>query len=103
MEQVFINLIANTRDALEGINTPRIGIHTLVKGEHVYVFFIDNGIGIPKKVQAKVFQSLYTTKSRGTGIGLWLFQSVIKQMKGRIQVYSFPNWGGIFTIEIPLY
>lgn len=101
LEQVFINLFANARDALVSTTEPRITV-TLVRSiEEVTICFSDNGEGISDENKGRVFDSLFTTKPDGTGLGLWLCLSVIQQMNGTIRAESALGKGTTFTISLP--
>jgi signal transduction histidine kinase len=63
--------------------------------------FADNGEGISKDNLKRVFDSLFSTKAEGTGLGLWLCFSVIQQMNGTIKVESDLGHGTTFTICLP--
>jgi len=102
LEQVFINLFANARDALASTSDPRILVTMVQSGEkEVTIYFSDNGEGISEENLGRVFDSLFTTKSDGTGLGLWLCLSVISQMGGKISVDSTLGEGTTFTICLP--
>lgn len=72
--------------------------------DNLHIFIIDNGIGIPKDVQAKIFQPFFTTKpaGEGTGLGLSLVFDIIKSYQGNIEVASEEGEGTTFEIQIPL-
>jgi signal transduction histidine kinase len=101
LEQVFINLFANSRDALASTANPRIRVTLVQSDEHLTLSFSDNGEGISHENKERVFDSLFTTKAEGTGLGLWLCLSVIQQMSGTIKVDSAPGEGTTFTICLP--
>jgi signal transduction histidine kinase len=102
LEQVFINLIANARDALESMVKPEITVQTVVIPEkRIRIFFSDNGQGISEEDLARIFDSLFTTKPKGTGLGLWLCYSIIHQMNGTIRVESKLGKGTTFIITLP--
>lgn len=103
LEQVFINLFANARDALAAATHPKITV-TLSQTEEqqVTICFSDNGEGISDENKEQIFDSLFTTKADGTGLGLWLCLSVINQMDGKIGVESQPGKGTAFRISLPI-
>lgn len=104
LEQVFINLIANSRDALRNRPHPQIKVSAERSDtDQIVIDFSDNGQGIPKKNLERVFDSLFTTKRGGTGLGLWLCASVIYQMNGTIRVQSAQRKGTTFSIHLPNY
>jgi signal transduction histidine kinase len=101
LEQVFINLFANARDALAATPDPRISVSLIPSGaKEVTILFSDNGEGISEENLERVFDSLFTTKRHGTGLGLWLCYSVINEMEGRISVDSTLGEGTTFTITL---
>ncbi len=111
LEQVFINLVMNARDAIEemlekGYEKEREGLLTIrtyqEKGRVVAVVR-DNGSGMPERVKEKVFEPFFTTKDlgRGTGLGLSISYGIIKDYEGTIEVQSMPGSGTIFKISLP--
>jgi len=111
LEQVFINLVMNARDAIEemlekGYEKKREGLLTIrtyqEKGRVVAVVR-DNGSGMPERVKEKVFEPFFTTKDlgRGTGLGLSISYGIIKDYEGTIEVESMPGSGTIFKISFP--
>lgn len=102
LEHVFINLIANSRDALRNRRRAEIRVSAeRSDADQITIDFSDNGVGIPEENVEKVFDSLFTTKRGGTGLGLWLCASVIYQMNGTIRVHSVPRKGTTFSIHLP--
>jgi signal transduction histidine kinase len=101
LKQVFINILKN---ALEAIPTGG-SIHVAIKKmdtDHVMVRISDNGIGIsPEKIK-KLGEPFYTTKEKGTGLGLMVSYNIIKNHKGHIEVYSEPGQGTTFEIILPI-
>jgi two-component system, sporulation sensor kinase E len=61
----------------------------------------DTGLGISPDVLGKLFNLLYTTKSDGSGLGLWLSRRIIQEHNGRIEVQSELGKGTTFTIRLP--
>lgn len=91
LEQLFINLIANARDALSSVKHPEIKItieNIQSKENDIVIHFADNGKSISKENLKRVFHSPFTTKKNGKGLDLLLCYSVIKQMDGKIRVKS---------------
>jgi signal transduction histidine kinase len=102
LEQVFINLIANSRDALSKRRRPEIRVSVERSDpDQIVIDFSDNGKGIPQENIERVFDSLFTTKRGGTGLGLWLCASVVYQMSGTIRVNSVPRKETTFSIHLP--
>ncbi len=102
LNQVFLNLLMNACDAVEGGGT--IMIRTRRSGQGVRLDFHDDGPGIPADVQSRIFDPFFTTKpvGKGTGLGLSLSHGIIERHGGRIQVLSEPGEGTSFVIDLPL-
>jgi signal transduction histidine kinase/CheY-like chemotaxis protein len=105
IQQVFLNIINNARQAIEG-HQPKgsIRIATETCGQVVRITFQDNGPGIDEKNLSKVFDPFFTTKEigKGTGLGLSLSYGTVKEHGGAISVRSKPGEGATFVIELPL-
>jgi len=112
LEQVFINLIINARDAIEekwnsGAAEPgeekKILLRTFCRNSKVMIEVHDNGTGMPKDVMDKIFEPFFTTKKvgHGTGIGLSISYNIIKDFQGDIRVVSGKDKGTTFTITFP--
>lgn len=102
LQQVFMNLIMNARDAM-----PRGGELTIATenvNSHVLVEVADNGVGIPADHLAKIFDPFFTTKatSRGTGLGLAVTYGIIREHSGKIFVESAVGKGTSFRLEFPI-
>ncbi|MCG7518239.1 ATP-binding protein [Ruegeria sp. Ofav3-42] len=117
LEQVFMNLVVNARDAMpEGgevrIETEVVSLTeplrrdraTVQPGEYVTVKVIDSGTGIPVDKLQKVFEPFYTTKrtGEGTGLGLSTVYGIVKQTGGFIFVDSVQGRGTEFTVYLPV-
>lgn len=100
IEQVLINLILNARDA--GARLIRVET-ALAPGRagHLRLLVSDDGPGIKSDALAKLFQPFFTTKAKGTGLGLWLSQRIVRDHGGTIVVESVVGKGTIFTITLP--
>lgn len=99
MKQVFINLIKNAIDAMD--NSGHIVIDIEEGNNRVDVRIIDQGRGIPKYLLDKLGEPFYTTKEKGTGLGLMVCFQIIESHGGAIQVKSALNEGTTFTITLP--
>jgi len=102
LQQVFLNLLLNARDAMPRGGT--ITIATAMTGFHVSIRIADTGSGIPKEIQEKVFKPFFSTKGeKGTGLGLAICSKIIGQHRGEIKVESEPGAGTAFTIFLPVW
>lgn len=109
LNQVFMNVLANSIDAIEESlvkNQGQICIRTeLANDKQVIIQIYDNGIGMSEEVKQRVFDYMFTTKPVGKGIGLGMaiaYQIVVEKHAGTIEVDSTPGYGTEFTIRIPL-
>ncbi len=104
MEQVIINLLRNAVDAVSSTTQAEIRMEISVsEGRHDMLIRVsDNGNGIKDEDLDKVFIPFYTTKQRGSGIGLPLSRQIILMHKGSIEVASEPGTGSCFTVLLPL-
>jgi signal transduction histidine kinase len=102
LNQVFLNLLMNACDALDGKGTIRI--RTRREGEGVVLEFEDDGPGMPPEVLSRVFEPFFTTKpvGKGTGLGLSLSHGIVARHGGVMEVASRPGEGARFTIRLPL-
>ena len=101
LKQVFINLITNARDALEGRRDGVIRVTTRENEESVAVIFSDNGTGIALEHLSMIFEPFFTTKAQGMGMGLNIVKEIVERFSGRIQVEGEPGQGTTFTLTFP--
>lgn len=101
--QVFINILINSLDAIQGEGT--IKVKSSFDDDNIFVNIIDNGTGIEKTVADKIFDPFFTTKQvgKGTGLGLSVSYGIIKKFNGEIKVNSIVGEGSEFQIQIPYY
>ncbi|HEY8153996.1 MAG TPA: ATP-binding protein [Myxococcota bacterium] len=102
LNQVFLNLLMNACDAIDGKGVIRIETRRTEAG--VTLEFHDSGPGIPPEIQSRIFDPFFTTKpvGVGTGLGLSLSHGIIERHGGRIRVDSEPGRGATFVIDLPL-
>jgi two-component system sensor histidine kinase HydH len=100
--QMVINLIQNAVEAMPPDHAGVITIGAAGGGETPWTITVsDNGVGIPEEIRAKIFQPLFTTKTKGTGLGLAVVFGVVERHKAKIAVRSEPGGGAHFIIELP--
>jgi C4-dicarboxylate-specific signal transduction histidine kinase len=104
LEQVFINLLTNARDAVENRAVKSVSIGCAVDGPTVTVAVRDSGPGIPDGLEQRIFDPFFTTKEvgRGTGLGLSITYGIIKEHGGTISVQNAHGGGAVFRIDLPL-
>ena len=100
LKQVFINLVLNSLQAVNG--GARLDIRTAVEGSSLSVTIADNGCGIAPKDLPHVFEPFYTTKPTGTGLGLAVAQGIVTEHGGQIEVESRPGEGTRLTLHLPI-
>jgi two-component system NtrC family sensor kinase len=103
LQQVFLNILNNARQAMEGRSNSRVKVLTRKAGDRVEVVFQDNGPGISEENVKKIFNPFFTTKpvGKGTGLGLSLSYGIIQEHGGNISVQSKLGEGTAFTIDLP--
>jgi signal transduction histidine kinase len=99
LRQVLLNLFTNASDAMPKGGT--IDVATIIENENVVFTITDTGTGVPKNIIEKIFDSLYSTKVNGTGLGLTVSKSIVEEHGGTIEVESQENQGTKFTIRLP--
>ena len=99
LEQVLLNLLMNSIQALDGKTGGQIILSAQLeeKGK-ISIRVEDNGLGIPKDVQEKIFIPFFTTKESGSGIGLSLSRQILHSHQALISVWSHPDEKTVFTI-----
>jgi PAS domain S-box-containing protein len=104
ISQVIMNLLANAKDANSKMETRSIHVSLSTEGNYSILKVRDNGKGIDRSIKDKIFDPFFTTKdvNEGTGIGLSIVSSIIKEHEGHISFETFPNEGTTFTIKLPL-
>lgn len=102
IKQVLINLITNAIDATKGFGS-EIVVETGYYPEQKKIFFrvSDNGCGIPQDVLSEIYNTFFTTKEHGTGLGLPICNQIVAEHDGRIMVESEEGKGTTFTVIIP--
>ena len=102
VEQVLINLLKNAIEACEESLSPQIVVEAVQKAGMVIISVIDNGSGIVPEVIDKVFVPFFTTKSKGSGIGLSLCRQIMNRHRGSISLDSQVEKGSSFVLRFPI-
>ncbi len=100
LSQVFVNLILNAIDAMPDGGT--LSVTSFIRDSMIAIQFQDTGSGIRKEDIGKIFDPFYTTKEKGTGLGLAVSYNIIKKMNGLLTVESEAGKGTTFTILLPV-
>jgi len=104
LQQVFINLIANAREAMDAKDGERrLTVSTRKSTDGIYIELEDTGIGADAETVSRMFLPFFTTKTegKGTGLGLSIVDRIIMEHGGRIDVQCAPGEGCKFTIRLP--
>jgi two-component system NtrC family sensor kinase len=102
LNQVFLNLLVNAGQAIEGEG--KVTVRTRTEADQIHISISDTGRGITPENQKKLFSTGFTTKplGEGTGLGLSISRNIVQQHGGTIDVESPPGQGATFHIRIPL-
>jgi two-component system, NtrC family, sensor kinase len=102
IEQVFLNVLANAAQAIQGPG--ELTIQTRAEDGFAVVTVADSGPGIPADVIGRIFDPFFTTKpvGEGTGLGLSISYEIVKRHAGDITATSTPGAGATLTIRLPL-
>jgi two-component system NtrC family sensor kinase len=103
MKQVYLNLLMNSQQAIDGRGLIRIKTRHVPDTGKVHLTFWDNGVGIAPEIIDRIFDPFFSTKKtgEGTGLGLSVSYGIVKDHGGDIQVESEPGQWTRFTIELP--
>lgn len=101
LQHVMLNLLSNAVDAVSYKDYPEIIIRMKKNGKLISIIFEDNGCGIPEKQRNKLFTAFFTTKAKGTGLGLPIAAKMLAKMNSTIDITSRENIGTTVTISIP--
>ncbi len=100
---IFLNFISNAKDAIEGEGEIWITLKTEKKdGNYLIITIKDTGCGIPEENINKIFKPFFTTKPKGSGLGLFLIKNHIQNLNGKIEVESKVGKGTTFKLYIPI-
>jgi PAS domain S-box-containing protein len=101
LEQILMNLLLNARDAMPDGGTLRVETKPAPPGS-VLLRVADTGVGMPPEVAARLAEPFFTTKSSGTGLGLSVSYTLIREHGGAVRVDSEPGRGTTFTVTLPV-
>jgi len=101
LKQVLVNLIKNAMHAMT--RGGELTLATGVTGDGVWMSVADTGGGIPQEKINQIFQPFFTTKKKGSGLGLMIVQRIVREHGGRIEVESNLGAGTLFRIWLPLH
>jgi signal transduction histidine kinase len=97
---VFHNLLANGAQAMKGQGTIEVAI--AAADSMCQIAFTDSGPGIPPEIRDKIFTAFFTTKTRGSGLGLATAKRLVEAHQGKIRIDSAPAGGATVAVHLPL-
>jgi signal transduction histidine kinase len=100
LKQALLNIATNALEAMP--DGGQMGMACEPRDGHASVLIRDSGPGIPPEVMGKIYGMYFTTKSGGTGIGLYVARSVVESHGGNIRVDSHAGEGTSFEVDLPL-
>ena len=101
MKQAVRNLISNACEAMQGQGTVTLG--TRVGKKVVCIYVADEGPGVPDALKEKIFSPFFTTKARGTGLGLAVVRKAVGRHKGKMFIHNRATGGAVFEIYLTIY
>ncbi len=102
MQQVLMNLVLNSIDAMASSLVKRIVIQTKIVDKLLVLTVSDTGPGVKKELHDRLFELLESSKDKGFGLGLWLSKYIIERQNGKIYYQHQADAGAIFVIELPV-
>jgi len=98
LKQVFLNMMQNAVEAMNGVGTLTVG--TRIGDGTIQVLIRDSGPGIPVEIRERIFDPFFTTKTEGTGLGLAISRNIVQDHGGAISVESSSR-GTTFLLQLP--
>jgi PAS domain S-box-containing protein len=104
LRQVFLNLLLNAQQAMEkgGRMTVRTSVYEQALQPTVSIQISDTGRGISESDLARIFEPFFSTRAKGTGLGLWVTQDIVRHHGGRIEATSEEGVGTTFNVILPV-
>jgi len=100
LEQLFLNLATNARDAMPTGGV--LSIRTEAEGDHIAILICDTGCGIPTEFMSRIQEPFFTTKKNGNGLGLSICRSIVWNAGGQMDITSQPGAGTQIRVLLPI-
>jgi two-component system sensor kinase FixL len=102
IQQVFLNLLRNAAEAMEGLAVQAVTVTAARIGDRVSIRVADTGPGLPDKIRSTLFQPFATTKSDGLGVGLSICRAIVESHGGQlVYVSNRSGDGAAFQLTLP--
>jgi two-component system NtrC family sensor kinase len=102
LRQVFLNLLINAEHAIQGKGKVVVRTSSVIYTRSVSIEISDTGVGISEEDLSRIFEPFFSTRKKGSGLGLWVTQDIVRHHGGRIEVTSAVNRGSTFRVVLPL-
>lgn len=102
IEQILVNLLLNAIQAIEGQGRVTVRTYVTPDRKNVAMEVADTGCGIPPENMSKIFEPFFSTKPKGTGLGLAVTYGIVQKHGGKIYAFSEPRQGTRFIVEFPI-
>ena len=102
MDNAFQALAERKKLVTDKTFEPRIEVTTQAEGQSILIRVTDNGIGMEAATRERAFEPLFTTRARGTGLGLANVQKIVEEHKGRVSIQSQPAAGTTVIVSLPV-
>jgi signal transduction histidine kinase len=99
--QVLVNLAQNATEAIPPDREGEVRIGAAITADEIQVWVKDNGSGIPEELRQRIFEPLFTTKTRGIGLGLAIVLGLVRRHGGTVELQTAPGLGTTFTLRLP--
>lgn len=103
IKRVLINLLSNAIQAVESQEEQKVTVKVWSNEQSVFFSITDNGPGISQEVLPKIYKEFFTTKGRGTGLGLFMVKEIVNSHNGKIEVETNPEKGTSFVVSFPIF
>jgi two-component system sensor histidine kinase HydH len=101
LTQSLVNLVINAIQAVEHDGRVEVNATLDTTGGWLSIAVRDSGPGIPAGRESAIFEPFYTTKSDGSGLGLWIVQQIVTAHGGEVAAANAPGGGAVFTVHLP--
>ena len=102
IHQVFLNLLLNAVEAIRENGIITVRTHVDSDNNNIVATVEDTGCGISQEDLPRIFEPFYSTKAKGTGLGLAVTYGIIKNHEGELKVFSRQEQGTQFVVEVPI-